>query len=136
MMKRADGRWCRTRLARRVAAGVAVLVVGLVTIVVVVDISGRSDRSSTDASARPESGVVRTAAGVALADGATVSAVGFSPITVQANAASVTQVSCVVDGIYLGTSATIPHRFDVAPPAAGEHKLRCTLQDGSDRGTD
>ena len=135
-MKRADGRAQRTRLARKVVAAVAVLVAGIVIAVTVVDISGRSDASPTTAPAEPESGAILTAAGESLTDGATVPAAGFSPITVQAAGASVTEVKCVVDGVYLGASNTAPYRFDVASPAAGEHKLRCTLQDGAGAGSD
>jgi len=129
-MKPADGRAQRTRLVGKVLAAVAVLVAGIVIAVTVADISGRPDASPTPP-AEPDSGVIFTAAGEPLTDGGTVPSAGFSPITVQAAGASITEVRCVVDGVYLGASNTAPYRFDVGSPAAGEHKLRCTLQDGA-----
>jgi hypothetical protein len=113
---------------------VIALVVGIVVAVAVVNGIDAVDGTPTTAPVATLIAGVYTAAGVEIADGSTLPAVGFSPIVVRDAASGIRRVKCSMDGAYLGSDNNAPFTFDVASPAIGAHKLRCTLQNDADAG--
>lgn len=118
------------------AVGAAVAVAGIVVAVGVFGVPGAIVGAPTTAPVATGDTSVYTAAGIEITDGSTVPAAGFSPIAVAEAATDVTRVKCSLDGEYLGSDNDAPFAFDVASPAIGDHKLRCTLRNDADSSND